>query len=134
MTERTSADTALSAAASAHEAASAALRDRPPQSYRAVLWYDTRDRIWRGLVPNLSLFAQAESAAAVGAKLSEQVTIYLKNANEQGLADELVPRPLPRGEWWRLRAYLLSLDLRSRMARLLGRNGPPPVRLTRCRV
>ncbi len=85
----------------------------------AVLWWDVRDQVWRGLIPSLSLFAEAETQEAVRGLLAEKANTYLQDAVEQGLEQDLVPRPLPVWEWRKLWLYLWSLRVRAGLANLL---------------
>ncbi len=84
-----------------------------------VVWYDIRDQRWRGLVPGLSLFAEAANSNKVAILLAEKVATYIEDVQEQGLERDLVPRPLPTSEWRSLRVYFWFLSLRARIANLL---------------
>lgn len=101
----------------------------PETAVPGVVWYDLRDRVWRGVAPSLSLFAEADTREEVGALLTEKVSTYLQDAREQGLERELVPRPLSRGEWRKLRLYFRTLEARARLARLIfpAQSIPAPI-------
>lgn len=91
----------------------------PSVSVPGIIWYDIRDRVWRGVVPGLSLFADSTEANEVRQLLVEKVSTYIEDAQEQELERELVPRPLPDAEWRKLRFYLWVLGLRARFANAL---------------
>ncbi len=84
-----------------------------------IVWWDVRDRVWRGLVPALSLFAEADSRAEVTALLTEKVATYVQDVREQGLEEELIPRPLPPNERRKLEWYLWTLKVRAWLAHAL---------------
>lgn len=95
----------------------------PPAAERVslsgVVWWDVRDRVWRGLVLPLSLFAEADTKGEVVALLTEKVATYVEDVREQGLEDELIPRPLSLGERRKLEWYLRGLQVRAWLSHAL---------------
>lgn len=90
-----------------------------PAAVPSVVWYDIRDQAWRGLVPSLSLFAEADTPGEVTMLLTEKVSTYIEDVQDQGLERDLVPRPLPLWEWRKLSLYFWLLVVRARLANAL---------------
>jgi hypothetical protein len=110
--------------------------DRVSLEINAFIWFDRRDKIWRGLARELSLFAEGQSPDQVERELWQLCEEYVADAIEHDLVSEMIPRPIRRIEWLKLMAYgkWLSLDtlLSNLIHRQRNRNRPVLHRMISC--
>ena len=104
-------------------------RVRMSLEVNALIWFDRRDNVWRGLVRELSLFAEGTSAMQVEETLKQLSHDYIMDAIENDLVAEMIPRSVPRLEWLKLTVYSNWLSVREFMSRVIHRrrDGDRPV-------
>jgi hypothetical protein len=67
-----------------------------------VIWHDDDVGVYRGLMRQISIFAQADSPDATLAALLERASTYIEDVLQDGGTLKTVLRPVSRYQWWSL--------------------------------